>query len=714
MPAPKIYKTQQEFNDAWSSEDADFKDAVFEPPVNFSLRPFNGKANFSGAVFKGHADFTNIEFHGKVDFTGAVFENGASFENAKFLTRGQDVLFEKAVFKSPKSNVTFENAQFGLPYQREFGEWQIGFKRNEGGFSFLRRMKAEKPAGKFEDLGDCSIGNMQSFLKTHAMEDHSIGINSSRGRYREAPRDVFFNGCRFENGGIVSFTSVGFNNSGSVDFNSARFANSEGVYFGSAHFMNGESIYLDSANFTNDGDVSFKSIRFDHGNSASFKGVKFANRGHVDFSYAEFENGGYVNFESCWFANEKHVDFSSVNFANGGQVWFLSAGFFNGRHVRFDSAKFINGGDLNFKQIIWANSGSLLWWKQVEFKETAAVKFDECLFLSKGVISFGDIRFPEKGSVMFQRCYFTSTQVIDFSEAVFRHTTFEGGRIYWLKDQKERSLIAILKDRLKERFDDLPKLAKERIEKLNMVIPKFSRVFAPGVEVCWKDLTTESAKNLTFRLTNLSGSIFDGMTPTHIQLNAPEWAKYKDRTALYEEKKLRDAGGKLSMEELRNIEDQYTQLKNNLERQGNYLHAGDFHYGEQEIRRERLLKEQGTWKNLGNLPIWVLTWFYKFLSGYGERPWRAALIFFILLFVLTLNNFIGYDSMRFDKYTSFWGLKVFKSFVHIVVPFSWKDKVKKIGISNWCPYLVFILGQLFLILIQLPLMILAIRRRFKR
>jgi len=33
------------------------------------------------------------------------------------------------------------------------------------------------------------------------------------------------------------------------------------------------------------------------------------------------------------------------------------------------------------------------------------------------------------------------------------------------------------------------------------------------------------------------------------------------------------------------VENQYTQLKNNLEKQGDYHHAGDFHYGEQEMRR---------------------------------------------------------------------------------------------------------------------------------
>ncbi|MCH8314194.1 MAG: hypothetical protein IID17_14560 [Nitrospinae bacterium] len=230
---------------------------------------------------------------------------------------------------------------------------------------------------------------------------------------------------------------------------------------------------------------------------------------------------------------------------------------------------------------------------------------------------------------MFQRCYFARTPIIDFTGAVFRHTTFEGGKISWLEDQPDRTLTAVLKNRLKEKFDDLPQEAKDRIESLVMAIPEFSNVFDDGVEVLWKDLTTESAKNLTFRLTNLSGSKFDGMTLTHIQLNAPTWAVKDRRNVLYED--LQSKGEKRTADQLRNIEDQYTQLKNNLERQGNYLHAGDFHYGEQEVRRERLIKEKGFYTDIPNIFKYLLATFYKAVSGYGERPERAVLATLVML-----------------------------------------------------------------------------------
>lgn len=657
-PTPIVYENQEEIKAACSSGDADFKDAFFKCDANFSLLPFNGKADFSGAVFKGHADFTNFEFRGKVDFTGARFEEGASFMGAVFRTKSQDVLFDEVVFQSSQNNVTFENAQFN-----------------------------------------------------------------------NFPGNVSFNCCRFENGGSVNFFNVKFGNGGDVNFSSASFCKGWDVNFGSTSFKNEGDVYFD--------------------------GVVFSNGGVVDFGHADFRNRGVVRFGSTSFINGGIVWFNSVKFDNTEFIDFRSAIFGNGDDVCFVFARFKNEGATFFQKMIWANSGGLDW-KQVEFKETAAVKFDECLFLPGGRISFEEVRFPKDGSLMFQRCYFARTRKIDFTGTFFRHTTFEGGIISWLKDQKDRALNAILEERLGGKFEDLPWEAKDRIGKLNKEIPESSNVFKEDVEVLWKDLTTESAKNLTFRLTNLSGSIFDGMTPSHIQLNAPEWAKKDERNVLYED--LQSKGEERSPEQLRNIEDQYTQLKNNLERQGNYLHAGDFHYGEQEIRRERVKMErlglrvsflkfyeyflpffinsymkkknglqfinglkdvflilfinfpefyrtgEEEWRKLWNqfkdefkkFSILLLAFFYRLLSGYGERPERAIIMFFLLLF--------GFSVMVFP----FNDWQFFQTLADLITPFSWRKGNLESHHFLLIPFQLFLLG------IQLPIMILAIRRRFKR
>jgi hypothetical protein len=920
-PTPKIFTTQKEID---------------------ALR-FGGDVDCRNVTFKCHADFSGKVFKGKVDFRGAVFEDGASFEKAVFQTHGQDVLFTEAVFLPSENDVIFENAKFGVTYDREFGEWEIWFEKEEKGFYLRRSKKREKDGnsqaeweylGQFSDVkvlkelvkskgmqdfcdeivqlfelfqnnpgnvsfqgsrfGDMDItgfadeefqavidkeskrlkekfcseqdeerlkgfkkffGNSgeavkkpdeklkstligiltrylnKQYIETRRVDDHSqqvdfegtefnnngsvdfrstVFCNNKEVNFRSAAfcnnkevnfrSAVFcnssnidfefasfsnrshidfgsasfsnhwridFNSASFRNDGHVDFSLASFRNGSSVEFNSATFGNTwyvnfksasfrngSSVEFNSATFSNGEKVNFNSSSFSNDGHVDFQSSSFSNDGHVDFQSSSFSNDGHVgfqsssfsnvgdvgfdwacfanggsvDFKSSTFSNGEKVNFNSSSFSNDEHVDFQSSSFSNDGHVDFQSSNFGNGGTVDFESVRFRNGESLCFQQMIWANSGELSW-NQVEFKDTASVKFDECLFLSGDAISFNEARFPKDGSLMFQRCYFARTAKIDFTKTFFRHTTFEGGKINWLKGKGEceRTFSALLKERLKKKFNDLPQEAKDRIENLDMEVPEFSYVFEKakdkGVEVLWEDLTTESAKNITFRMTNLSGSVFDGVTLSHIQLNAPKWLKEKGRNVLAEERQLRENSGEISIDQLRNIEDQYTQLKNNLERQGNYLHAGDFHYGEQEFRREILKLESKNLKGFkakcGHFFSRTLSWFYKRLSGYGEQPGRAVRVFLGLFVALWL----GVSCLDGRK-------GVFRPFVEVSTPFSWAKRnlsqpwpptppSKEISSvdppSNWKPYYWFLIpGQLFLFGIQLPLTILATRRRFKR
>jgi hypothetical protein len=75
----------------------------------------------------------------------------------------------------------------------------------------------------------------------------------------------------------------------------------------------------------------------------------------------------------------------------------------------------------------------------------------------------------------------------------------------------------------------------------------------------------------------------------------------------------------------------YRQLKVNFEKKGDYIDGGEFHYCEMEICR--LLNRR--------LSLYSI---YKFLSGYGERPGRAIIVFLIVLFSLScLHLLIGFD-----------------------------------------------------------------------
>ena len=68
----------------------------------------------------------------------------------------------------------------------------------------------------------------------------------------------------------------------------------------------------------------------------------------------------------------------------------------------------------------------------------------------------------------------------------------------------------------------------------------------------------------------------------------------------------------------------YRSLKQNLQRDGNYSEAGNFYYGEMEMRRKGALKQYfiPLTKCLPNR-LWLE--FYRLLAGYGERPERTLL-----------------------------------------------------------------------------------------
>jgi len=287
---------------------------------------------------------------------------------------------------------------------------------------------------------------------------------------------------------------------------------------------------------------------------------------------------------------------------------------------------------------------------------------------------------------------------------------FEGGPIEWLKEREEWE--GDLKSALEDKYGKLSETAEKRIDKLGK-IPEFTYVFHKDVEVLWKDLTTESAKHITFRLTGFYKSVFDGMTLSHIQLNAPEWLENeKGRKILYKEEKNKSP----SEPQLKNLADQYTQLKNNLERQGNYLHAGNFHYGEQEIRRRILLKDWNKLPNFGFWPwgdvkkvshigsLYATTTLYKWLSGYGERLGKAIMVFLLLLFAIPFL-LCWIKSGPPEKY--------FDILVQLIAPASWaKPGVKVSGDPAFYVFLIF--SQIVLLGVQLPLLIMAVRRRFKR
>ena len=176
------------------------------------------------------------------------------------------------------------------------------------------------------------------------------------------------------------------------------------------------------------------------------------------------------------------------------------------------------------------------------------------------------------------------------------------------------------------------------------------------------------------------------------------------------------------------VEILYRKLKLNFENQRDYAGAGDFHYGEMEMKREwKMLEFEGRpWVQkmpfLKFLKFFNLTQCYKIVSGYGEN-WQQALASFVAVLILCtgLNLFwvepkvAPQETARIEK----WGkdslhrlggttLFTFK----VLTLQRWEHDFRLKGSSYWPKFFVSIQHLVGPGIIAL--MLLAIRRKFRR
>lgn len=693
--------------------DISFQETLFlNEEVFFTSTKFNnqGYVSFETSSFKnlGNINFQSVNFFNleyvSFLYTGFNNQNFVSFKSTCFKNQSS-VLFESTVFNN-HGKVSFDSTNFQNQAYVSFDSTTFNNQRN---VSF--------ELAEFHNNGDISFYLTDfynksdiSFSSTKFYNEGKISFDSTSFKNQ---KNVFFDSAEFYSKEKISFDSANFYNQGEVSFDSSKFNNQDQVTFFSTSFHNSDNINFYLVSFQNKGDVFFDEVKFKNHGYIFFDLAEFLNNGNIyftntqfnnlrgiSFSSIKFHNVGSLNFFSASFTNKDHVNFSQTEFHNIGHISFELSRFFNDGDVFFDSITFKNKGSVQFKKVIWLNSRNLIF-DNTLFEGFINVQFIDNFFLSKNSISFQEIRFSEEGSCQFQRCLFSGTKLVIFNACYFQHTTFEGGHTKWLFEKFKN-----FDDEIMEYFRHLKIVDKH--DK-----PLFKNVFEDEIEVLWKDLTTESAKNLRFRLTNFSGSIFDGTTLSHIELNAPKWDESLGRKALAKEVALREKGKikpDTNIDELRDLKNQYTQLKNNLEQKGDYQHASDFHYGEQEIRLERFkLIRKLERKNFKHLDGYILTTLYKLLSGYGERPLRAFLVFIggLLFSALLLFNIENFAEPTQGK------ASYFKALVQLITPFSWKNGLQDNFSFTWDKFIL--IGSQFLLLgVQLPLMVLAIRRKFKR
>ena len=117
--------------------------------------------------------------------------------------------------------------------------------------------------------------------------------------------------------------------------------------------------------------------------------------------------------------------------------------------------------------------------------------------------------------------------------------------------------------------------------------------------------------------------------------------EYKLSTRIY--RKLGSISPKFSMTffsgaDIQKVENKYRLLKQKYKEEHNEIEASNWHYGEKEMQRKCSLFQRF-------FPLSPLNLYWLF-SGYGERPFRAAIS--LLIFIISLAVFLGLEGVE-DK-----------------------------------------------------------------
>jgi len=149
------------------------------------------------------------------------------------------------------------------------------------------------------------------------------------------------------------------------------------------------------------------------------------------------------------------------------------------------------------------------------------------------------------------------------------------------------------------------------------------------------------------------------------------------------------------------VEGLYRQLKINYEEERDFKRVGDFHYGEMEMHRRG-----SPWRQW--LPSWYK--FYRVLSGYGERPFRAFI--WLLLLIPAWAGLVwglGIDQAGAQTLANYWKTLLFIFEKATLQRPPWTDIQNINGLGKF-------LASLSVLLLpgQAALFILALRNRLGR
>ena len=348
----------------------------------------------------------------------------------------------------------------------------------------------------------------------------------------------------------------------------------------------------------------------------------------------KLDTGDY-NFRGYCFPID--ADFSDAGF--GKNVYFNGATFqenvyFNGatfqEKVEFNGATFQGtffGGatfqDASFNRATFKNAS----FDEVTFQNTT---FTGATFQD---VSFEKTAFQEdadfKGAI-FQNVSFYGAifQNVSFNETKFRKNVYFRRAIF----QKN---VSFNKTKFKNASFDETTFQKN--VSFNKAIIGRNLEFNPK-EKQIKELNLQNTQFL------LKGSVTADLTKAKFHRVALENVAFIDckwPKKIHEETNMEDEN--LSFKELETI---YRNLKQNMQRHGDYSKAGDFHYREMECRKKAMREKRSSLNWFKSFGYSIL----KYTCGYGEKPERVIGV--SLLIVLVVALFFMYNGIAMGENTS--------------------------------------------------------------
>jgi len=471
-----------------------------------------------------------------------------------------------------------------------------------------------------------------------ALEEHRKN-KGDNFKYFYFPYKIDFSSVTFAKG--ANFQEAEFK--GTANFNNAKFA-------GAADFREGNFRY--KANFDNakfNGEADFRGVEFQEvanfgkatfAEEASFRGAKFTNRADfygaifakkASFCEAAFNEG--TDFSYAKFTNE--ADFTKTLFAN--ETDFIQAAFNEG--TDFSYAKFTK--DVSFSGATFTKKAQFNWatfTKDVDFgvaKFTETAYFVEATFTGEG--NFFETLFI--GVATFAGAKFTNRAV--FYGAIFDKEASFGDAMFMRGASFEGTIF-----RRKAHFSNSHLFGRTLFIGSKDARGKTYNFIFSNCTVFLKNLNINPTNVIIFRDADLSQCLFQGTRVDKIEFTGVKWTKLSgklgySRTGVYDEKVLLDSIKNKKKTKNKDkddfgwehVERVYRDLKTNHKESGDHERAGDFHYGEKEMRRRnpRAPLMHRFFLNL-----------YRILSGYGERYLRPLGWVFGLLIVCTIGYmFLG-------------------------------------------------------------------------